>query len=472
MANNIPVFEFGKDSYILKHKLDYNTQCNDDWSGYTYGILFTDYNLARKTQSQNAEQFDEIVIDYDIEDVGSLLLTYYDENYLISLIGRWVNTEQVMSGSTISETGATFINGDRFQQYYIPSGASILFQEGDFFNIYFHIISGVTGTTSWSHLGPSGETYVVTGRTENGIPWQVTGQTTVDGFSSGVTDWYVLDYTPILKYRAHATEIGSNYIKFEKKLEDYVYNNLISLSNNTNSLFYTLESLDFTNKNYYAIKYIFEESKWSDYFSLSATTDQLIIKPIPNKADLYFDYDNVEIQVNTTGGTEYKYFETNCLYVKYKLDIFLEQFGYETGTTVHYDHLSLTSSLPYNNEIEFEIEFLNSGDTEFFFPFTYIYTTGSTGNVHICLILDISGTTMRILTARVGMTVGEEIVSINNMHTIGDISKMLYECYINIENDIMSASEFYDANYYDPNILGSNVIDPNIIGNWVFDPIS
>jgi len=68
------------------------------------------------------------------------------------------------------------------------------------------------------------------------------------------------------------------------------------------------------------------------------------------------------------------------------------------------------------------------------------------------------------------MSVGEQITSINNMNTIYDISRMLYECYINIENGVIP--QFYDADLYDPNVLGFNVIDPNILGNWAFDPRS
>jgi hypothetical protein len=352
-----------------------------------------------------------------------------------------------------------------------------LFQEGDFFNIYFYIEnSGLTGITEWNHLGPSGETYIVTGKTDNGIHWQVTGTTTIDGFSSGITSWEVTDKIPILKYQARVVDVGENYLNFEKKLEDYIFNNIIKLINSNTKLYYRLESLDFTDKSYYAIKYILEESKWNNYFSLSATTEHLIIKPIPNKSDLYFDYDNVVIQVNHTGGTDNFNFETECLYIKYKLDRFLEQFGYETGTTIHYNHPSLTNSLPYNTDeydklpIFINVQFIDSGDTQFFIPYTYIYATGSGGTEYICLITNISGNTMTLLTPRNGISLGDIIISVNNMYTIEDISKMLYECYINIENK--DDEEFYDGDYYDPNLnmIGKNVIDPNLDGNWVFDP--
>ncbi len=486
MANNIPVFEFGKDSYILKHKLDYNTSCEGEWSGVNYGVLFTDYNLARKTQSENAEKFSEIIIDYDIEDIGSIKLTYYDEEYLLILsVGSYSHEEQILqTGTTINiDSGITFINNGfsannkQNQQYYLPPSPDYVFQEGDFFNIYFYIEnSGLTGTTEWFHLGPSGETFIVTGKTDNGIPWQVTGTTTIDGFSTGTTGYTALDYTPILKYQARVVDVGENYLNFEKKLEDYIFNNIIKLINGDGKLYYKLESLDFTDKSYYAIKYILEESKWNNYFSLSATTDQLIIKPIPNKADLYFDYDNVVIEVNIKNdGTKYKRFETNCLYTKYKLDRFLEQFGYESGVTVHYDNLSPTTSLPYKLDEYGElpkfinVEIINSGDTQFFIPYTYIYATGETGSVYICLITNISGNTITLLTPRTGMLLEDIIISINNMHTIGDISKMLYECYINIENSTPEDIPFFDANLYDPEfydmdlkpyLRNLNVIDP------------
>ena len=206
------------------------------------------------------------------------------------------------------------------------------------------------------------------------------------------------------------------------------------------------------------------------YFSLSATTDQLIIQPTPNKANLYFDYDNVEITVYMTGGTSIvKKFVTNNLYTKYKLDTFVNQLGYPSSIPVYYDHSAVTSAT-YNGEMEFDILLTNSGDTQYFTPYTYIYATGFTQ--HIFLITKITGLTITVMSARVNMTIGEPIIAINNMITVEDISKMLYECYINIENDTTLVYPFYDGDFFDPNQIGMNVIDSNVIGDWVFFPTS
>ena len=433
MANNIPVFEFGKDSYILKHKLNYNTNHTDEWSAVTYGVLFTDYDLARKTQLENAENYNPIIISSDTSGMTSIEMTYYDQEYKIGLFGRWVDTELVISGSTIN-SGATFINNRRYQEYYVPSGYTIL---GDYYNIYFHeILISETGTTTWEHFGPSGETWVVTGTTENKIPWQVTGITTDNGYSSGTTTWMITDYNPILKYKAKVIEVGSNYVRFERKLEDYIFNNLMKLASSTTftTLCYTLESLSYCDRSYYGIKYIFEESKWNNYFTFSSTSNNLTIQPIANKEDLYFDYDNVQFKVNYSGGTEEYYsFFTAGLYTKYKLDRFLDQLGYDSDTTIYFDHSAVTNTT-YSGDTEFDITLLNSGDTEYYRPYTYIYAYNSGGTEHICLILDISGSTLHVLSARVNMTIGEIITKINNLYTAEDISKMLYECYINIES--------------------------------------
>lgn len=436
MANNIPVFEFGKDSYILKHKLDYNTTHGEYWSAITYGLLFTDYDLARKTQLENAENYDPIVISGDTSGITTIVMTYYDQEDIIGLYGLWSDTELVMSGITgpTIESGATFVNNRRYQEYYVPSGYTVLFNVGDYYNIYFDEILTETGTTIWEHFGPSGETWVATGTTESKIPWQITGITTENGYSTSAATWTVINYNPILKYKAMVIEVGSNYVRFERKLEDYIFNNLMKIASSTNytTLCYTLESLSYCDRSYYGIKYIFEESKWNSYFTFTATSNDLTIQPIANKEDLYFDYDNVQFKVNYSGGTEEYYnFFTDGLYTKYKLDRFLDQLGYDPSTTIYFDHSAVTNTT-YSGGTEFDIILLNSGDTEYYRPYTYIYASGNTE--HICLILDISGDTLHVLTPRVNLLVGEVITEVNNMYTVEDISKMLYECYINIES--------------------------------------
>ena len=478
MANNIPVFDFDKDSYILKHKLNYNTTNDGVLSAVTYGILFTDYDIARKTQSANATSFDPITINVPVADVGAIRLTYYDQEYTLGLYNRWAYSELVISGSSFA-TGATFISNRNFQAFYVDSGFTVLFQPSDYFNIYFHeVLLDTTGITAWSHFGASGETWVATGVTIHNVPWQVTGTTTENGYSTGTTGWTVTDYNPILKYQAKCTEINTgttglndSYIKFERKLEDYIYNTLMKVASGSSytTLYYTLESMDFSDRSYYGVKYIFEESRWSDYFSVSAATNQLVIQPINNKNDLYFDYDNVNIILYTTGDTQTYKFETDMLYTKYKLDRFLDQLGFDSGTTVFYNYPTTTTSSGWTGQTEYIIELTNSGDSQYFLPFSYIYATGTTGTgtgttgfEHICLILEVTGNTIKILTPRTNMTIGEMITSINNMHTVYDISRMLYECYINIES-MVDSTEYYIGGWtevVDPDLIGLNLIDP------------
>lgn len=460
--NPIPIFEIGKDSYILKHKIDYNTSCTEgDLSGTTNKMLFTDYDLARKSQTSNSEDYDPIVITEDLTNINFISFKHYDQEYNIGLYGRLLYTDIV--------SGTTFINNAHYQQYYIEPFLTSLIDIGDYFNVYFQDIEQTSGTTIWIHTGPSGDTWVKTGTTENNIDWQVTGTTTENGISTGEAIWEVVDYDPILKYQARVIEIGADYIRLEKKIEDYLYNDI---SNDYDNAYYELESIDFTTKSYHSIKYIFEESIWGDYFEFDSTDTSLTITPTQNINDIYFDYDNVQMSLSTTGGTiDYK-FETDCLYTKYKLDRFFEQFGFGTGQTINHNYLSDATSLAYDGEVEFDIEMTNSGDTLYFMPYTYVRTqvNSLSGNTYISLIKEISGTTITLITSR-DFVIGDEVISINNLYTIGDISDMLYECYINIEGDEDNIpGYFYTGNYFDPNIFGINVIDPNIIGSWEFDP--
>ena len=59
------------------------------------------------------------------------------------------------------------------------------------------------------------------------------------------------------------------------------------------------------------------------------------------------------------------------------------------------------------------------------------------------------------------------------MCSIYDVSRMLYECYINIES-LIDNSEFYDGGWnevIDPNVIGFNLIDPRDTGHTLPDPI-
>jgi len=444
MANNIPVFELNKDSYILKHQINYNTSNEGIYSALTYGILFTDYELARKTQSSNAENFSGITINEDINTLSSITWTYYDQTYKLEISNHYRYKNLVLFDSGVTGTSSinTLYNARRYQEFYISDSTSNI-QVGDYFNIYLDGISRLTGTTNWEHFGPSGETWIVTGTTDNQIPWQLTGTTIVDGYSSGTDIWDVLDNFPLLKYRAKVLIVGSNYLRFEKKLEDYLYNNIIRYASGTSytDLNYTLESLDFSDRSYYGIKYILEENVLSNYFSISATTDQITIQPIPTKENLYFDYDNVVIKTTDIFNNTIPYkFETNNLYTKYKLDTFLNQLGYDSGSTIYLNHSAITSGYVFTDTgiTYYTMDLINSGDTEYFLPYTFINVSGNTN--HICLITNISGNTLTILTPRTGITIGEQMTSINNVFKIKDdypkygISDLLYQCYINIEN--------------------------------------
>jgi hypothetical protein len=442
-ANNIPVFELNKDSYILKHKLNYNTSNTGEFSGLTYGILFTDYDIARKTQSTNAENFSGITINEDINTLSAITMTYYDQTYKLEISNHYKYQNLIKINNTIGTSiNNTLYNNRKYQEYYDGDNTSII-QVNDVLNVYFDMKSGTIVNTTWEHFGPSGETWVLTGTTNNQIPWQVTGTTTIDGYSSSSVTFTVEDNFPILKYRAKVIEVGTNYIKLEKKLEDYYYNNIIKIASGTSyqNVYYTLESLDFSDKSYYGIKYILEENVLSKYFSISATNNQITIQPIPNNENLYFDYDNVKIITTNTSNNNTTYtFNTTNLYTKYKLDSFLYQLTdsggtsiYNSGTSIYIDHNAPVTSLPINTgETYFNVILTNSGDTEYFLPYTYIYAYGLTN--HLCLIVDISGTTITVMSPRTGTTTDEIITSINNLYTIKDISYLLYKCYVNIEN--------------------------------------
>ena len=108
----IPVFEI-KDSFIVKHKLQYNTSCSLD---APFKMMFIDYDLARKSQTTNAVNFSGITMDVALSGVSLIHMTYFNQICDIYLDGDLVY-EDVFSGTTV-------INNSNYQQYYVPDGTA------------------------------------------------------------------------------------------------------------------------------------------------------------------------------------------------------------------------------------------------------------------------------------------------------------------------------------------------------------
>lgn len=411
----IPVFEI-KDSYIIKHKLVYDTSCDAD---EPFKIMFTDYDLARKSQTTNAENFSGVTIDVSLSGETEIDMKYFGDTYIIYLDGN-IEYEDIFSGTTVQKTAD-------YEEFVFASGSS-LYGEKEVVEVKIYQKYEYSGTTTWSHYAyASSEVWMVTGTTGDNVQWVVTGTTTSTGQTSGTTDWYAKDIVPIIAYTADVVGTGATYIRTETKLEYSVYNDLLSKYDN---LYYTIRSLTHSSKDYYDIYYAMQSSPYGDNFEMTHIADGIVMTPKYNVRDVYFDYSEFQIVLPST--TTYE-FETECLYNKYDLQQFFEQLGVDSTESIYEDsNTNVTVSTGYTYG-DYYME-LTAVDSSYFVPYMYAAATTSTGTTYDVLITHVSGDTITIVTP-LNFGASDVITNLQTIYTVGDISDILQVTYENYEHD-------------------------------------
>ena len=412
----IPVFEI-KDSFIVKHKLQYNTSCNID---EPFKMMFIDYDLARKSQTTNAVNFSGITMDINLSGVSSIDMSYFDELYTIYLDGD-LDYEDVFSGTTV-------INNSNYQQYYVPDGTAFY---GNNERVDIDIYQKVTesGTTAWNHYAyVPNDVWSLSGVTVTGNQWVVSGSTVTTGYTSGFANWSVDNITPILSYTANVLETGSTYIQIDKKLEDYLYNNLIR---NYENLYYNIISLHHSNKTYSDLYLKLIRFPRAGNFDIALDLNGISIQPIYNEQDIYFNYDALTIEMD--GGTGYT-FDTGCLYNKYNLEIFLAQFDYASNAVIYESYT--TNAITVDTGYTFGDYYMTMElvDTSELTEYTYIELLTNTGNTYNVIITEISGNTITVITP-LNYQSGEVVTELSNLYLVGEISNVLQKTYENYEQD-------------------------------------
>jgi hypothetical protein len=322
----IPNFEI-KDSYIVKNLLNYNTAL----SASSYGIMFTDYDLARKTQVFNSETFDNILLTGSttgLPQFNSMTISYYDTIYSVYFDKNVSYTDIV--------TTSTFVNSNEHQEYFVDNTNLPDFSIGDYLSIEFYKSQYVSGTTNWYHSGSAGETWFVSGYTHQTfyeettgstgtifVPydaenyyWEVTGTTTTDGNSSGTTFYEFYEPIPIFKYSTVIININGNQIYVEKLIEDYLYNDIF---NNYTDVNYKITNLNHCINTYFDISDTLKKTILGDYVDITIN-ENLTIIPFRNENDIYFNYDNISFEFIGSGIDEIYKFNTDIIYNKYNLE--------------------------------------------------------------------------------------------------------------------------------------------------------
>ena len=407
----IPVFEI-KDSFIVKHKLQYNTSCDLD---LPFKMMFMDYDLARKSQTTNAENFSGITMGVDLSIVPSINMSYFDESYTIYLDGDLVVEDEFNSGNTT--------NSSDYQEYTVPDG-SLFGTVTERVSVDIYQKQSESGTTSWEHYAyiPN-DVWVKSGSTSFGSQWIITGSTTSTGYTSGYTNWYVEDITPVLTYIAYVLETGSTYIRLEKKLEDYLLNNLL---NNYDDLYYQITSINHCNPNYPDLYLKLLLFPIEPNFDIILNSNSITINPKFNNDDIYFNYDALDIELS--GVTGYT-FETTCLYNKYNLTDFFGGIGYGPNGAIHESYITNTITLSGYTYGDYYMT-MEIPDTDDLIEYTYVELETATGNTYNVMITEITGTIITVISP-FNYASGETIVTLTNLNKIGQISDVLQKTYEN-----------------------------------------
>lgn len=422
----IPVFEI-KDSFILKNKLQYNTSCTGNMKDLPFKMMFIDYDLARKSQSSNYENFSGVTINHDISNFEYLKFDYFDDEHYIYLDGSH-DHENVFSGSTVT-------NYVHYQDFYVPDGTIYSVGEEIIMDVYTKIFD--SGTTTWEFISYNHpETWVISGYTMNDIQWIVTGTTSNSGYNSGYTNWYVDEVIPIINYKTEIKSTGTNYIRIPKRIEDYLYNNII-YNDGYDNVYYNIESLEHVDKIYSDLYRKMLINEYSKNFTIILNDGVFEIKPKYNKEDVYFNYDELIIETSYSGDTFEYTFETNCLYNKYNLELFLTQFENVTsGTTLYATGVTNVSSIDSNYLFGDFYMNIDVDDPSFIREFTYVNVETDLFNSYNTIVSSITGNTITIITPY-NFQSGEVIISVSNfdVSNIKDISNVLQKTYENYNQD-------------------------------------
>jgi len=413
----IPVFEI-RDSFIVKHKLQYNTMCDES---LPYKMMFIDYDLARKSQTANAENFNDVTMDINLSGISLISMSYFDEIYNLYLNGDLIHEDEFNTGKTT--------NSKFYQQYNVPDG-SLFFDNNERVDVDIYQKVDESGTTFWEHTAyVPNDVWSFSGSTDNGTQWIVSGSTITTGYTSGYTNWYVDEITPILHYTANVLNTGSTFIQVTKKLEDYLYNNLIK---NYENLYYKITSLNHCNPAYSDIYLKLIKLPRAGDFDITLNINSITLQPIYNVEDIYFNYDALNIAFSGSTSTGYT-FETCNVYNKYDLRKFLAQLGVGSAAAIYEAYTSSTVIMSGYTFGDYYMT-LQIPDTKDLTEYTYIKieSSGSTYNVIITDIID--DNTFTVISP-LNFINGQVINKVTTIYRVGDISDVLQKTYENYNQD-------------------------------------
>ena len=398
---------FEGQSYILKNLISYNLY-NTGTGATTSKMIFTDYSLARKQLPENSSLYN-----YEFYQSGStsiipsiyVTINYHHDSYKIRSGVNSTFNETIITGST-TNLGTKLVFSTPFN-----------WNIGDYINLM--VYSGSTGVTSLNM-----NTFIKSGST--------------------------------------------NYIYLEEVIPNKILNSLLGYPYIVKNLNVAIDWWDAYDKMKNYTPYI-------DFYDVSGKTTnmgtsiEMMFTTKDCSYDKYFDYN--ALNFNFIDDTEFKYFETLNQYIKYNLYDRLSKINsiFTTGFTFFNTFTLSGFSYQYTDKNRIKIISTQTGLTNIFKPYTYVYAFASPGEK--TLVYSVKD--HEIIIEKPAQWIGNpDITAIQNIDGLKNISDILYEVYINESYDWYihkSDNEVkYITNAY-ANILASSYDFRNNVTGLLFE---
>ena len=475
MNNYVPIFEV-KDSFIIKHKLNYDTSYNlgeydneNNFTSYKQRMIFTDYDLARKTQINNSDNFESIILKNNLKEtdiseqyiIDALRIEYLDFQYTLLLDGKNVEYENIWKNNV-----KNILRPTKKQEFtVIETTEDISVDDTVTVEIYRLQEEGVSLIWEINSVYV-GEIFFFEGVTSSGKHWIQKIQSEKVGYSSGNKIFIVKTKIPLLKYNSIVLDKNTNTIILQNKIEMYLFNNF----SNYNDLHFKIISNNHCERSYSSVLDKLKYFKYYNYFDYNLYTgdnlnnesdDFLEIIPKPNNENIYTYYDKFIIKLGLIDNfedelpyvipngysvseyyNEYNYyrftFRTNNIYSKYTLELLLQQFDFVGKETEYYIYniLSDGSSTFINDDGNYL--YFSVSDGSLFNKYSYIKLITS-NKQYYALIIDkyvdeLSGDNILKLLKPNNygneLTINDNVI-ISNVGTLNEISYLLDRTFLN-----------------------------------------
>ena len=322
--------------------------------------------------------------------------------------------------------------------------------------------------------------FTLSGDTGTSIPFPAT-------FNCVVGDYVdLIIYSGISSYSGNShleittfiKNIKNNFILLEELIPNYILTDLKNCSFLLKNLNVAINWIDTLNK-------LSGSTPYSDFYSintesyLSGLTIPVIditLYPKQSVYDKYFDYDALKFKF--TDANYLRYFYTQNQYINYNLFDRLSQIstGFTSGFTFFNTYLLSGTSLKsylYTDDSRIRITTSGITATDIFKSYTYVYVSGQT--LQKTLVYSVTDTEI-IIEKPKGWTQYPtqsqlpQIISIQNIDGLKNISDILYEVYINQEYDLgwyiqkSDNERKYISKSYAELLISNNFFRRNITG--------